>query len=152
MGNRKIQILRDADDAALIAESEDDIQRQTYNFNTTSKKYNMSISAEKNKCVITSKYRLPCKIDGKIIKQEMKFKYLGIVINGYRDIEEVRQVSRENKAAGSLNETIWKNKHLRQDTKARIYKTTIRPIMTAETRPDKCKMKRLLETTEMRIL
>lgn len=30
--------------------------------------------------------------------------------------------SRANKAARSLNDTIWKNKHLRQDKKTRIIK------------------------------
>ena len=40
------------------------------------------------------------------------------------------------------------------ETKARIYKATVRPIMTytAETRPDTAKTKELLETTEMRVL
>uniref|UniRef100_A0A6P7FTG7 Uncharacterized protein LOC114332484 n=1 Tax=Diabrotica virgifera virgifera TaxID=50390 RepID=A0A6P7FTG7_DIAVI len=118
----------------------------------------MTISAEKTKCMTTSKYPLRCKIeiDGKIIKQEARFRYLGIDITSYGDVkEEVRQQSlKASKAAGSLNDTIWKNKHLRQDTKARIYKAAIRPILTytAETRPDKSKTRRLLETTEMKIL
>ena len=39
-------------------------------------------------------------------------------------------------------------------TKSKIYKTAIRPIMTytAETRPKTAKTKRLLETTEMKVL
>ncbi|XP_057660707.1 uncharacterized protein LOC130896542 [Diorhabda carinulata] len=49
------------------------------------------------------------------------------------------------------NSTPRKNKHLTKETKSRIYKTTLRPIMIyiAETRPD---TKRLLETTEMKVL
>lgn len=43
----KIQIIDNADDAALIAEIECDLQRLTHIFNTTSKKYNMTTSAEK---------------------------------------------------------------------------------------------------------
>lgn len=40
------------------------------------------------------------------------------------------------------------------DTKARIYKATVRSTMTytAETRPDTAKTKQLLEATEMRVL
>ncbi|CAH1276451.1 unnamed protein product [Diabrotica balteata] len=154
MGNKEIQILCYADDAALIAETEDKLQRLTHIFNTTAKKYTIIISADKTKCMTTSKYPLRCKIeiDGKIIKQEARFRYLGIDITGYGDVEkEVRQQSlKTSKAAGSLNDTIWKNKHLRQDIK-KIYKAAIRPY-TAETRPDASKTRRLLETTEMKIL
>ncbi|CAG9830511.1 unnamed protein product [Diabrotica balteata] len=108
----------------------------------------------------TSKYPLRCKIQigGKIIKQKARFRYLGIDITSYGDVEEeVRQQSlKANKAAESLNDTIWKNKHQRQDTKSRIYKAAIRPILTytEKSRPDTSKTRRLqlLETTEMKIL
>ena len=106
----------------------------------------------------TSKEPLRCKleINGEVIKQEMKFKYLGINITSYGNVEEeVReQVSKASKVAGCLNDLIWRNQHLKQETKTRIYKTAIRPIMTytAETRPDTSKTKKLLETTEMKIL
>ncbi|CAG9840097.1 unnamed protein product [Diabrotica balteata] len=106
----------------------------------------------------TSKYPLRCKIqiDGKILKQEAMFRYLGIDITSYGDIkEEVRQQSlKAGQAAGFIHDTIWKNKQIRQNTKTRIYKAAIRPILTytAETRPDTSKTKRLLETTEMKIL
>lgn len=39
------------DDDELIAETEDDLQRRTHIFNTTNKKYNRTISAEKIKCM-----------------------------------------------------------------------------------------------------
>ena len=44
----------------------------------------MNISTAKTKCMTTSNM-LRCKlvIDGKIIYQEMKFKYLGVKIFGY---------------------------------------------------------------------
>lgn len=65
---------------------------------------------------------------------------MGKDINSYGDVEEAvgQQTLRASKAAGSLNDTIWKNKHLRENTKARIYKTAIRAIITytAEARPD----------------
>ncbi|XP_045479646.1 uncharacterized protein LOC123684404 [Harmonia axyridis] len=61
---------------------------------------------------------------------------------------------RANKIAGCLNDTIWRNKHLNIKTKAKIYKSIIRPNMnyTAETRPDTSKRRRMLETAEMNIL
>lgn len=158
MGNENISILCYADDAVLIAENEDDLQRLLYLFNSIAKSLNMVISVTKTKCLTTSKYPLRCKlvVDDQIIQQEMTFKYLGIELCGFGDVEsEVRQqVNKALRTAGCLNDTIWNNKHLRTETKARIYKAAIRPIMTytAETRPDTTKTKRLLETCEMKVL
>ena len=144
-------------DAVLVAESEDDLQRLLYQFNKTATKFNMVISAAKTKSMTTSKTPIRCKlvVDDKIIHQEGKVKYLGIDISGYGDVEtEVRnQVTRGMRAAAHLNDTIWWNKHIRTEAKARIYKTAIRPILTyaAETRPETSKTKRILETAEMKI-
>ena len=124
----------DEDDAALIAESEDDLQKLLHEFNTTAKSFNMIISPTKTKCMTTSKTPIRCKleIDGVIVQQEMKFKYLGIEISSFGDVEaEVReQTIRAANVAGSLNNLIWSNKNIRIEAKSRIYKSTIRPIMT----------------------
>ncbi|KAK9887098.1 hypothetical protein WA026_020042 [Henosepilachna vigintioctopunctata] len=158
MGDKEISILCYADDAVLIAENEDDLQRLLHQFNLTAKSFNMIISASKTKCMTTSKTPLRCKleVDGKSIQQEMKFKYLGIEISSYGDVEaEVReQATKAARIAGCLNDTIWRNKHIGIEAKARIYKATVRPIMTytAETRPETTKTRRLLETTEMKVL
>ena len=91
-----------------------------------------------------SKTPLRCKleINGKSVQQEMKFKYLGIEISGYRDIEtEVRrQAMKAARKAACLNNTIWSNKHMGIETKSRIYK--------AET----SKTKQILETTEIKVV
>ena len=61
-----------------------------------------------------SKTTIRCKlvVDDKIIHQEEKFKYLGMDISGYRDVEtEVRnQAARAIRAAAHLNVAIWWNK------------------------------------------
>ena len=61
---------------------------------------------------------------------------------------------RTTKIASCLNAGIWRNKNLGIEAKPRIYKTAIRPNMTytAETRPETAKTKRLLETTEIKVL
>ena len=50
--------------------------------------------------------------------------------------------------------TIWSNKYLRNEAKARIYKSVVRPILTyaAETRTDTAKTVQILEVTEMKTL
>ncbi|XP_060524527.1 uncharacterized protein LOC132700944 [Cylas formicarius] len=158
MGSDEVTIICYADDAMICAENEDDLQRLLNIFNRTGKQFNMTISAQKTKCMTTSKEPLRCKleVDGQVIQQEMKFKYLGIDITSYVNVvDEVRQqVAKANKVAGCLNDVIWRNKHLKKHTEVRVCKTTIRPIMTytAETRSDTAKTSRLLETTEMKIL
>jgi hypothetical protein len=55
--------------------------------------------------------------------------------------------------AGCLNDTIWKNKHLSVDTRRRIYKSEVRPMMTCtdERRPERTMTQRILETAEIKI-
>lgn len=59
-----------------------------------------------------------------------------------------------NKSCWSLNETLKKNKHIGIEVRLIIYKTVIKLIMsyTAETRPDTIKTKRIMETSEMKVL
>lgn len=80
----------------------------------------MSISAER-KWMSTFKEPFRCKleIDLQIIQHELNM------------TEKVRQeVIKANKSAGCLNGIIWRNKYLSRDTKARIYQTTIRSVVT----------------------
>uniref|UniRef100_A0AAR5Q6A8 Reverse transcriptase domain-containing protein n=1 Tax=Dendroctonus ponderosae TaxID=77166 RepID=A0AAR5Q6A8_DENPD len=109
MGDAEIKIVCYADDDALIAESEDDLQR----------------------CKL--------ELDGKAIEQKMIFSYLSVELSCCGDIEaEVRdQTSKEIRIAGCVN-AIWCNKSMGSDAKSRIYKTVVRTVMiyTAETRPE----------------
>lgn len=116
MGNQQIGILCYADDAVLIAESEDDLQRMLHKFNTTARQYIMIISTEKTKTIVITKEPIRCKleIENKIIEQLMDFKYLGINLSSYGDlVSEVKeQVTKASRVAGCLNDTIWRNRYL----------------------------------------
>lgn len=118
-----------ADDAVLIAESEDGVQILLQVINQTAKSLNMNISTAKTKCMSTSKIPLRYKlaIDGKIIHQEMQFRYLGVEISGYGDVEtEVReQTNKAVRIAAYFNNRIWRNKHMAIEPKSRIYKATM---------------------------
>lgn len=159
LGQHRIHSLYYADDALLVAESEDDLQRLLYTFKNTAEKYNMKISTTKTKSMTISREPLRCKLaidDVTIIDQVMCFDYLGVRIHSDGNLkEEVRQ--QVNKAAtisGHLKHVIWKNKDLSIECKSRIYKTCVRPVMTyaAETRPDSAVTKRQMRTTEMKTL
>ncbi|XP_060522502.1 uncharacterized protein LOC132699671 [Cylas formicarius] len=133
MGNNEVTIICYADDAMICAQNEDDLQRLLDIFDRTAKQFNMTISAQKTKCMTTSKEPLRCKleVDGQVIQQEMEFKYLGIDITSYGNMEdEVRQqVAKANKVANDADHDL----HGRNKIGYR-------------------KTRRLLETTEMKIL
>lgn len=88
------------DDAVLIAEIENDLQRIPHQFNKTANKFKMNISTTKTKAMITSRTPFRCKLerDNKFIQKEMKFKTLGIEISGYGDSgTEVRNSNRHSR-------------------------------------------------------
>ncbi|CAG9833287.1 unnamed protein product [Diabrotica balteata] len=86
----------------------------------------------------------------------MKFNYLGVEITSDRDIrtETTRQASKAARVSGCLRETIWRNKYLITESKMKVYKTTVRPILTyaAETRTDIRKTKQQINNIEMKVL
>lgn len=57
MGDKEIKILCYADDV-LIAENEDHLQRFLYQFYKTAKKFKMTLSTAKTKCMTTSKIQM----------------------------------------------------------------------------------------------
>ncbi|XP_056642605.1 general transcription factor II-I repeat domain-containing protein 2A-like [Diorhabda sublineata] len=111
MGNKDIRILCYGDDAVLIAENEDGLQRLLFKFNTTAKSLKMKISAAKIKCMITSKTPIRCKlvVDDEIIQQEMKFKYPGPDISGSGDIgvEETKRTEELRRTCKIDNVNEW---------------------------------------------
>jgi hypothetical protein len=62
MGNSEIKIICYADDAVLLSDNEDDLQRILFNFNKAAKNFNMEIANEKTKSMIIAKIPLRCKL------------------------------------------------------------------------------------------
>ncbi|XP_045466553.1 uncharacterized protein LOC123675250 [Harmonia axyridis] len=158
MGNMYFHVVSYADDAVLISDSEDDLQRILHAFNQEAKSLNMLINTTKTKCMVTSKEPIRCKleIDGKMVEQVREFTYLGADITSDGDLKrEVRnQTMKASRISGFLQDIVWRNKYLNINSKVRIYKTAIRPIITyaAETRPDTARTTQIMSTTEMRII
>ena len=121
----KINILCYADDAVLIAESEDDLQRILQAFNKQAAKLNMQISINKTKCMTIAKEPLRCKlaIENNIIEQIISFEYLGCKITsaGLLEDEARKQVNKAAAISGHLEYPIWKNKPPSIDCKSKKY-------------------------------
>jgi hypothetical protein len=118
----------------------------------------MKIAKEKTKSMTIVKIPLRCKLvnDDQLIEQVLKIRYLGIDITsqGLLEDEVKYQINKANRISGCLNDTVWGNKYISRETKSRIYKTIIRPILAyaAEARPDTAYSKKTLETAEMTTL
>ena len=62
LGKNKIDIVCYADDAVLIADSENDLQKLLHKFHMSSQRFNMKISIDKTKSMVTSKQPVRCKL------------------------------------------------------------------------------------------
>lgn len=160
IGNSQIRAVCFADDAVLLANTEDDLQRLLYNFTNIAKTYNMEVSTAKTKSMVIAKEPIRCKlvVEEEIIEQVSSFQYLGIEIRVSSDrnlYKEVRQQALKGaRISGYLRDITWKNKYLLTQSKVKIYKTVVRPTLTygAETRAETSKTKQLLRTVEMNTL
>jgi hypothetical protein len=87
--NLNLGILLFADDAILFANSEDDLQRSTYQFQLIAEKFSKKISTDKTKVMaFKGKEHIHSKICvcNKPIEQVSSFKYLGNNISYEKDI------------------------------------------------------------------
>ncbi|XP_055389323.1 uncharacterized protein LOC129618543 [Condylostylus longicornis] len=154
----EIKIICYADDAVLISENEDELQKLLHQFYITSSKLNMEISVAKTKSLVIAKEPLRCKlaVNDKIIEQVMSFKYLGVEVSACqnRNKENMQQLNKAARVSGCLSDIIWKNKHMGQVAKIKIYKSCVRPIMTyaAETKAETSKTKANSRAAEMKTL
>ena len=85
-----------------------------------------------------------------------EIEYLGVKITSYGDTYEECEdlITKTNRVAGCLNNLIWYNKNIRIETKSRIYKTVVRPMLTysSETAAITSKIKNKMASCEMKIL
>jgi len=77
---------------------------------------------------------------GTTIEQVPKFNYLGAEISAKRDLkQEVRvQTTKAAGISGCLCSTMWFNKYMATESKVRIYKTNVPPVLAyaSETRAE----------------
>ncbi|KAH1008183.1 hypothetical protein HUJ05_008764 [Dendroctonus ponderosae] len=153
-----ISIICYTNGATILAETEDNLQRQLHRFNQVSTQFNMQISISKTKCMTFAREPTRCKpvINNEIVGQVTTFRYLGADISSRNEPTKdfKSQINKASLTSGCLRDGIWNNKHISIDSKVRIYKTCGRPILThgIETRAHTNKTKCMLRTTEMKTL
>ncbi|KAI5755358.1 hypothetical protein M8J77_016188 [Diaphorina citri] len=79
VGNEKIKNIKYADDQAVLAESEEELQRMLVNIHETGIRYGMKINVGKTKVMRVGKTeeRVNIKLEGESLEQVENFKYLG---------------------------------------------------------------------------
>jgi hypothetical protein len=157
MGESMINLVVYADNVVFNAEN-DNLQRMLFKFNNVCKKFNTVISNQKTKTMVIAKQPIRCKLvnDNEIIEKTSEVNYLGIKLmsDGNTEREVCEQLMKANRITGCLDDCVWRNKYLNKETKVRIYKSVVRPIMTyvCETRPDSMKIKGQTQVAEIKVL
>ena len=140
IGGRKISNLRYADDVALLAESEDDLQEMLNKVKSTSEEYGLYLHPGKTKVMhIERQYRghelrdtAPnITIDGTAIELVNQFCYLGCQINDkYDETAEIKKRIAVASAACQSLTSIWKDRAIGKATKTRLLRSLVFPIAT----------------------
>jgi hypothetical protein len=121
MVDSEIKIICYADNAVLLSDNKDDLQRMLFNFNKAAKNFNIKIANGNTKSMTIAKFPLRCKFmnDDWIIDQLLKIKYLGIdrTSQGLLQDKVKDQINKANTISGCLNDTAWNNKYISKRNK-----------------------------------
>jgi hypothetical protein len=115
----------------------------------------MVVSPSKTKTLTIAKEPVQCKlvIEGILLEQVTTLKYFGGIMSRDRNtyLEVRHQTNNAASVSGLLRDVTWRNRYRSVESKIKIYKAVVRPIMTygAESRANSTKTKQLLTTTEM---
>ena len=130
VNGENINNIRYADDTALIAGSQEDLQKLLNTVVAESERMGLSLNVKKTECMVVSKKSvIPiCKIksQGEEIKQVEKFKYLGYVLtsDGRCDTEIKKRIAIA-KDSFSKMKPILSNRNITMDTKLRVLKAYV---------------------------
>ena len=132
-------IVRDflfADDCALAAHSEVDLQELADCFATAAKSFGLTVSIKKTEVLrqlAPNTARPPPNItmDGNVLKNVDTFKYLGSCINSAANLDDevLCRISRASQAFGRLHTRVWHERGISIKTKLSIYRAVVLPSL-----------------------
>jgi hypothetical protein len=121
-----------ADDIALLASSEPEMQSLLDHLANAAEKIGLEISSEKTKVMSCCAPATPViSLNGLPLETVEKFRYLGSEIEPDGDIasEISARIGRAQGAFNLLRECLWNRKDIRASTKARVYDACIRSVL-----------------------
>lgn len=146
-----------ADDAALVAGSEEGLQELVTRFGCACKQFSMSVNTKKTVVMVQGANSPPnITLDGATLQVVDSFCYLGstteynLSINKEIDV----RIGRAATAFGKLSSRVWKNNKLTMATKILVYQTCVLSILlyASETWTTYAKQERRLNAFHMRCL
>ena len=133
IGGKIINKLRYADDTALIAENQKDLQNLLNVGKTESRKKGLDLNSKKTEVMVISKKTTPeCNIfvDGTKLKQKQSCKYLGTLITqDGRSHSEVNTIIAQAKIVFQKMKLILTNKNMSMVTRQRVLQCYVEPIL-----------------------
>lgn len=121
-----------ADDADLVAHSQEDIQRIMNLFSSACKAFGLTISLKKTVVMYSPPPGVPYLepnifVDGKRLKVVDSFEYLGSVLSrdGTLDAEIRHRISQASSAFGKLETRVWNDRGLTVKTKISVYEACV---------------------------
>ena len=117
-----------ADDAALVAHTEDALQRMADQFTDACKQFGLTISIKKtNVCVQDVRIPPSLKIDGITLEAVENFTYLGSTVNNSLslDVELDRRLGKASTVMARLSKRVWENNSLTKHTKVLVYQACV---------------------------
>ena len=137
-------IVRDflfADDCALTAHSEEDLQELADCFATAAKSFGLTVSIKKTEVLrqlAPNTARPPPSItmDGNALKNVDTFKYLGSCINSAANLDDevLCRISRASQAFGRLHTRVWHERGISIKTKLSVYRFLLTKKLFCQTR------------------
>ena len=121
-----------ADDCAIVANSEEDLQQLTNSLSVATRKFGLTISIKKTEVLFQpakqSTASLPqIQIDGKILNNVDSFTYLGSTISSSNSLDKEisSRIAKANASFGRLQKRVWTERGIRTDTKCAVYRAVV---------------------------
>lgn len=121
-----------ADDCAIVAHSEKDLQSLTDALSAATKHFGLTISIKKTEVMFqpakgSSAPAPVIKIDGKALNTVDTFTYLGSKLSASNSLDKEisNRIAKASASYGRLNKKIWSNRGLKLETKCAVYRAVV---------------------------
>ena len=124
-----------ADDCALAAHPEEDLQCLADCFSTAAKAFGLRVSIKKTEVLCqaapgTTQPEPSIKIDGTALKNAGDLTYLGSFLSSSGGLDtEICRLSKASSAFGRLWTRVWRERGIRQATKLAVYRAVVLPTV-----------------------
>lgn len=122
-----------ADDLAIFARNERDLQHNLDIWKKILERKNLNINVDKTKVMVISKENasVSVHIDNKKVEQVTNYKYLGTIIeqSGSNEVEVNNRIGATNRLLQSIKNVVVKKKEITVKTKLKIYRTVYLPTL-----------------------